>query len=134
MGNDLAVLLAAQSGQLELNFATPLIAYDVFQSAELLANCSDMFRRLCIEGLEVDRKRTKENFEQSFGYATALNPYLGYKEVSLLVKEACRKGVSLKELIVQKGIMGREDLEKVIASAAGPGEADPDILKKVRRV
>src|SRR5512143_1060016 len=133
MGNDHAVALAAGSGQLELNFATPLIAYCMIQSAELLSNGSSMFRRFCIEGMSVDEKRTKENFERTFGYATALNPYLGYKEVSLLVKEAYAGGISLKELIVRKGLMGREDLEKVMATATGPSVVDEEIRKRVRK-
>ncbi|VVC03984.1 Fumarate hydratase class II [Candidatus Bilamarchaeum dharawalense] len=131
IGNDQAIMLAAQSGQLELNFATPLIAHNVFQSAELLANGSAMFRIFCIDGLEVDEETTKNNFEKSFGYATALNPYLGYKEVSLLVKEAYQKKTSLKELILAKGIMNRNDLEKIIATATGPCEVDREIKKRL---
>jgi aspartate ammonia-lyase len=132
MANDQAVLLAAQSGQLELNFGTPLIAHNLLQSERLLANCSSMLR-ICIEGLKVDEKRTKENFEKSFGYATALNPYLGYKEVSLLVREALESGISLKELILKKGIMDKKDLEKVIATATGPGEVDEKIANKIKK-
>jgi aspartate ammonia-lyase len=131
-GNDHAVELAAASGQLELNFATPLIARCLFQSAELLSASSAMFRK-CIEGLKVDEERTRENFERSFGYATALNPYLGYKEVSLLVKEAYRKGVSLKELILEKRLMEKEDLEKVMATAIGPSAVEKGILRKMKR-
>jgi aspartate ammonia-lyase len=122
IGNDYAVMMAVQSGQLELNFATPLIAYNLFQSAELLANGSSMFRRFCIEGLEVDLERTKENFERSFGYATAFNPYLGYKEVSLLVKEAYAKKISLKQLIIDKKLMKKDEIERIIATATGPSE------------
>ncbi len=133
MANDFAVLLAAQSGQLELNFATPLIAHNLLQSEELLANASAMFRKSCIDGLKVDRKRTAENFERSFGYATALNPYLGYKEVSLLVKEAYASGTTLRELILKKGIMTKEDLEKIIKSASGPSEVDAAIMKRVKK-
>ncbi len=133
MGNDQSVSLAAQSGQLELNFATPLIAYDIFQSAELLARSSSMFRTSCIEGMSVDEGRTRENFERSFGYATALNPYLGYKQVSLLVKEAYGEGISLRELVAKKGLMGREDLEKVISTATGPSVVDKEILKRVKK-
>jgi aspartate ammonia-lyase len=132
IGNDYALLMAVQSGQLELNFATPIIAYDIFQSAELLANGSRMFREFCIDGLQVDERKTRENFERSFGYSTAFNPYLGYKKVSLLVKEAYEKGVPLKDLIVQKGIMCRPDVEKIISSAIGPSEIDPKILSIVR--
>jgi aspartate ammonia-lyase len=134
MGNDYAVMLAAQSGQLELNFATPLIAHGLFQSAELLTNCSGMFREHCIEGLKVDKEKTKENFERSFGYATALNSYLGYKEVSMLVKEAYQKKMGLKELILQKGMMGKEDLERIVASATGPSLLDDRIKKKIHSI
>jgi aspartate ammonia-lyase len=132
MANDHAVLLAAEAGQLELNFGTPLIAHNLLQSERLLANCSTMLAG-CIEGLKVDEKRAGENFEKSFGYATALNPYLGYKEVSLLVREALGGGMSLKELILKKGIMDKKDLEKVIAGALGPGEVNKEILKRVKK-
>ncbi|MFH1520222.1 MAG: aspartate ammonia-lyase [Candidatus Micrarchaeota archaeon] len=129
IGNDHTIMLAAQSGQLELNFATPLIAHNIFQSAELLANGSNMFRVFCIDDLVVDEETTAKNFERSFGYATALNPYLGYKEVSILVKEAYAKKITLKELILQKGILSRTDLEKIIATATGPSEVDKEIKK-----
>jgi aspartate ammonia-lyase len=130
MADDFAVMLAAQSGQLELNFATPLIAHNILRSEELLSNCSLMFRKLCIEGIKVDKARAADNLERSFAYATALNPYLGYPAVSKLVKEAYEKGISLKELVLAKGLMGKEDLEKVIRSARGPAEVDREILKK----
>jgi aspartate ammonia-lyase len=133
MGNDQAVTLAAQSGQLELNFGTPLIAHNILQSERLLTNCSKMFREHCIEGMKIDKARVSENFERSFGYATALNPYLGYKEVSLLVREALAKKTTLKQLIVQKKIMSESDLEKIISKATGPCEVDKEILKKVRK-
>ena len=133
MANDYAILLAARSGQFELNFGTPLIAHNILQSEELLANASSMFRRFCIDGMEVDMARTAENFSRSFGYATAFNPYLGYKEVSLLVKEAYSAGVPLRELIVKKGLMTGDDVEKVIRSATGPSEVDPEIVKRVKK-
>ncbi len=132
MANDMAVLLASQSGQLELNFGAPLIAHDILQSEELLTESASMFRIHCIEGIAVDEKRAKENLDRSFGYATALIPYLGYKEVSLLVREALGKGMSLKGLIIQKGVMGKDDLEKVVSGASGPTEVDSGILKRVR--
>ena len=129
IGNDQVVMLGAQSGQLELNFCAPLVAHNIIQSEELLTNGSAMFLE-CIEGLKVDEKRTKENFNKTFGYATALNPYLGYKEVSLLVTEAYQKGKSLKDLILEKGILSKDDLEKIIASAKGPALVDKEIRIK----
>ena len=132
MANDMAVLLAAQSGQLELNFGAPLIAHNILQSEELLTGSASMFRKHCIDGIEVDGKRAKDNLDRSFGYATALIPYLGYKEVSLLVREALGSGMSLKELVLKRGAMGKDDLEKVVSSASGPTEVDAGILKRAR--
>jgi aspartate ammonia-lyase len=129
--NDQAVLLAAQSGQLELNFMAPLAAHNILQSEELLANGTMMFTE-CVEGMEVDAGNTSKNFNRTFGYATALNPYLGYKEVSMLVTEAYKKGVSLKDLILEKGMMERDDLDKVIATARGPALVDEEIRKKIK--
>ncbi len=131
VANDQAVLLGAQSGQLELNFCAPLIAHNIIQSQELLTSCNKMFRE-CIDGIKIDEKQTKENFDRTFGYATALNPYLGYSKVSKLVSEAYREGVTLKELVVQKGIMSNEDLEQIIATANGPSEIDPKIKERIK--
>lgn len=131
IANDQAVMLGAQSGQLELNFAAPLIAHNIIQSEELLANCSSMFRE-CIEGTKVDKKKAEENFGRTFGYATALNPYLGYSRVSKLVAEAYSKGGNLKDLIVEKGIMSREDLEQVISTAKGPAEVNKEIKGRIK--
>ncbi len=131
--NDQAVLLAAQSGQLELNFMAPLATHNILQSEELLANCTRMFRE-CIDGTKVDVESAAKNFNKTFGYATALNPYLGYKEVSVLVTEAYEKGVGLKDLILEKGIMEKDDLEKIIATAKGPAHVDEEIKKKIKTV
>jgi aspartate ammonia-lyase len=132
IANDQAIMLGAHSGQLELNFATPLIAHNLLQSEELLANGAEMFRVDCIEGMNVDEKNTEENFARTFGYATALNPYLGYSLVSKLVTEAYGKGVSLRDLVIERGIMGKEDLEKVISTAKGPALVDEGILGRVK--
>ena len=133
MANDLAVLLGAQSSQLELNFGAPLIAHNTLQSEDLLSRCSSMFRRYCIDGMEADVKRSEEVFERTFGYATALNTYLGYKEVSSLVREALGKGVTLRQLILDKGIMGKAELDMVMKSAMGPSEPDKSLMRKLGR-
>ncbi len=115
MGNDRAIELAANSGQLELNFMTPLIAHNLLQSIELLSNCSKMFRERCIDGLRVDEARVKGNLEKSFAYATALNPYLGYSVVSKLVVEAYKQGIPLKTLVLEKKLMSEKELEKILS-------------------
>jgi len=74
MGNDHAVSLAAEAGQLELNVMTPLIAYDLLWSIELLTNTVRMFRVSCIEGMMVDEKRCAELLENSHALQRFLIP------------------------------------------------------------
>jgi len=134
MANDQAVMLSAQSGQLELNFCTPLIAHNLLQSMDLLRHGSEMFRVECVDGLKVDEKRVKELFEKSFAYATALNPYLGYSKVSKLVTEAYEKGIPLKQLILDKKILTKDELEIILSTenTTGPAMVDAELVKKIK--
>jgi aspartate ammonia-lyase len=133
IANNQAVLLGAHSGQMELNVAAPVIAYSIFQSEELLANGARMFRLDCVEEMKVDGKRSEENFHRTFGYGTALNPYLGYSMVSRLITEAYGRGITLKELIIEKGIMDEADLEKIISTAKGPSFVDKGIKERLKK-
>lgn len=133
MANDQAILMAANSSQLELNFMTPLIAHNLLNGIELLTATTKMFREKCIDGLKVDEKKVNAHFDNSFVYATALNPYLGYSVVSKLVTEAYKKGVSLRTLILEKKIIGESDLDKIISTATGPSEVDRELLKRIKK-
>ena len=114
-GNDLTVSLAARGGQLELNVMTPVIGHKLVNSLRLLINCSRMFREKCIDGLQVDKHKCEKYFNESFSYATALNPHLGYSVVSKLVVEAYKEKIPLKELIVKKGLLSEQELEKILS-------------------
>jgi len=132
-GNDLVVEHAVNSSQLQLNFFAPVIGHNLIESTKLLTNCSKMFNEKCIVDLKIDEKRVKENFENSFAYATALNPYLGYSVVSKLVTEAYKKGVSLKKLVLEKGLLEEKDLDTIIQSAKGPSEVDKKLIDKLKK-
>jgi aspartate ammonia-lyase len=132
-GNDRATELAVQSGQLELNWGTPLIGNSLLQSMELLGNSSDMLRVKCVQGMKVNRKRAAELLDKSFAYATAFNPYLGYSLVSKLVTESNSTGVPLRELILKKGLMEKKDIDAIIASASGPSLTDRGIKNRISR-
>jgi len=132
-GNDRAIELAAQSGQFELNWGTPLIAHNLLGSLELLKNGIMVLRTECIDGLKVDEKRVKELLDDSFAYATAFNPYLGYSKVSKLVTEAYGKGIPLRQLILEKGMMEESDIERIIAQSAGPSEVDEKLKERMKK-
>src|SRR5659263_308935 len=113
-GNDHAVAMAAEAGQLELNVMTPLIAFDLLWSIELLANTMKMFREDCISGMIVDEKRCNEFIENSHALATVLNPYIGYDNVAQLVKTALSENKSLKQVLIEGNIIPQKYLEEIL--------------------
>ena len=113
-GNDHAVEAAAEAGQLELNVMTPLIAFDLLWSIELLSNTIRMFREDCISGMIVDEKRCNELLENSHALATVLNPYIGYDMVARLVKTALSENKSLKQVLVEEDIIPPKYLNDIL--------------------
>jgi aspartate ammonia-lyase len=114
MGNDHAVALAAEAGQMELNVMTPLIAFDLLWSIELLTNTTRMLREFCASGIVVDEKRCSELLEKSHALATVLNPYIGYDKVADLVKTALSENKSLRQVLVEKDIIPEKYLNEIL--------------------
>jgi len=114
VGNDTAVALAVQAGQLELNVFMPVMAHNVLGSLEILKNFLPVFTEKCIRGLEADEARCRAYFESSVGLATILNSSLGYAKAAQVAKEAAATGKSLRELILEKKLMTEEDLARAL--------------------
>ena len=132
-GNDHAVAMAAEAGQLELNVMTPLIAFDLLWSIGLLTNTMKMFREDCISGMIVDEKRCNELIEQSHALATVLNPYIGYDKVAQLVKTALLENKSLKQVLIEKDIIPQEYLDEILDAMkmTEPRTVDKKIINEI---
>lgn len=115
MGNDQVITMAAASGQLELNAFMPLIAHNLLQSLEILINAADIFSQKCIRGITADAGRCRSWLEGSHGFVTALVPYLGYRRAAELVEKSLEERIDLRELVVNTGLLGTEDLEKILS-------------------
>jgi aspartate ammonia-lyase len=115
IGNDLGVAWAASAGQLELNVMMPMIAYDTLESIEMLANVTRLFAEFCVNGITVDRERCELLMEQSSALATPLAPYLGYALAADISKEAVRSGKTIRELVLEKGIFTKEELDQILS-------------------
>ncbi len=113
VGNDLTVSLAAQAGQLELNVMTPVIMHNMLFSIQLLTNFLPVFRKKCIEGIRVDEQRCKGYLEKNPALATFLSLKIGYLEASKIAKQALDEGKSVKEVALEKGLLKREELERL---------------------
>jgi fumarate hydratase class II len=114
MGNDTAVSCAVQASQLELNVMMPLIAHNILFSVEILSNGLKAFTDKCVAGIEADEKRCREYAEATLATATALNPIVGYAYAADVSKEALKSGKSVKQVVVEKGILSRENADRVL--------------------
>jgi aspartate ammonia-lyase len=115
IGNDLTVTMAAEAGQLELNAMEPVIAYSLFTSLDMLGRACRTLVMRCILGITANREHCREMVENSIGLVTALNPILGYEKASQIAEEALRTGKSVVEIVLEKGYLNREELEKVLS-------------------
>ncbi len=118
LGNDLTISLAAQAGQLELNVMMPVISFNLLQSMEILANDISLLTDRCVKGITVNRERCKEYAEKSVGLATILNPSIGYEAAAAVAKESAATGKSLREIIVARGILTAEVVDKILDPTA----------------
>jgi aspartate ammonia-lyase len=111
IGNDVAVTMAAEAGQLELNVMEPLIAYNLFSSIDILGRACQTLGERCIRGITANREVCRQNVENSIGLVTALNPLLGYEKSSEIAKEALETGDSVYEIVLAKGYLSQEELD-----------------------
>ena len=114
MGYDSAIALAAQAGQLELNVMMPLIAYNLIHSIEILGNTLSALTQKCLTGITARRDRCLDYAEGSLALVTALNPHIGYLNAAAVAKESLETGKSLRQIVLDKGLMSAEDLAKVL--------------------
>lgn len=117
MGCDQAVMLASQAGQLELNVMMPLIAFNLLFSLDLLKNCVQKFTESCIDGIEANEERCRRYLENSLGLVTVLAPYIGYNAAAEVAKESVATGRSIREIVLARGLMPEEELERVMRPA-----------------
>ncbi len=114
MGYDSAIALAAQGGQLELNVMMPLIAYNLIHSIEILGHAIGALSEFCLQGITCDRSRCEQYAEGSLALVTALNPHIGYLNAAAVAKESLETGKSLRQIVLERGLMTSEQLAEVL--------------------
>ena len=114
IGNDTTVCFAAEAGQLELNVMEPIITASLFESLTWLKNVIETLTEECVLGITVNKERCYEMVKNSIGIVTALNPIIGYKKSSKVAKEAHATGRSVYDIVIEQGLMSKEDLDKAL--------------------
>ena len=122
IGNDLAVTLAAEAGQLQLNVMEPVITYSILEAQHLLSQASKTLKDNCIVGITANIEHCKSLVLGSVGIVTALNPYIGYDKSTEIALEALRTGHDLSSIILEKQLLTKEQLDIALSQSSLLGE------------
>jgi aspartate ammonia-lyase len=114
VGNDAAVALAVQAGQLELNVMMPTMSYSVLQSITIMANMLRVFNERCIAGLTANPSRCDFYAQSTVSLATALNPYIGYAKAAEIVKESVATGRSIIDIAREKKLLTEKEIAEIL--------------------
>ena len=117
MGNDVCVTMASEAAQMELNAMEPVTAQCAFESVDLLCNGFDTLRIRCVDGITANVDKCRADVHNSISVVTALNPVIGYKNSTKIAKEAMATGRSVYDLVLEHGILSKEDLDTILSPA-----------------
>lgn len=123
MGNVHTVTICGQHGNFELNVMMPILVFSLLESITILASSLDAFRTRCLEGIEANRDRCRELLERNPSIATALNRAIGYDAASKVAKKAAAERKSVRDVVLEEGILSEEELNDVldVRSMTEPG-------------
>ena len=114
IGNDVTIAAAAEAGQLELNVMMPLIAQNLFLTLVILTSASRVLAERCVDGIVPDQAMCAYWLDRSPALVTALAPKIGYAEAAKLAKEAVERNLSVRELLIEKGVLKGKELDEVL--------------------
>lgn len=114
IGNDQTVMMAAQAGQLELNVMMPIIAHNLFEMMHVMIGAVNAFTTKCVVGLKANPEKANGWLAKNAILVTALNPVIGYLNGAAIAKEAMASNRTIKEVVVEKGLLSAEEAEKLL--------------------
>lgn len=115
IGNELCVTMAGEAAQMELNAMEPIMAQCDFESVDIMINGFETLRTRCVEGIVPNPEKCLNDVHLSISVVTALNPVIGYKNSTKIAKEALETGKSVYDLVLEHGILTKEELDTVLA-------------------
>lgn len=114
IGNDLTVTFAAEAGQLQLNVMEPVMAHAIMENIQFLCNAMETLTEKCIKGITANKEVCLNMVKNSIGIVTALNPYIGYKNSTMIAKEALETGKSVYDLVLERQLLSQEKLDEIL--------------------
>jgi aspartate ammonia-lyase len=117
IGNDLTITMASEAAQLELNVMEPVLVHSLVESSLWLKRAFDTLRVECIDGITANADHCRYLVEHSVGIVTALKPFIGYTNSTEIAKEALESGCSVYQLVLDKQLLTKEQLDKILDPA-----------------
>ena len=114
IGNDAAIVVGGQSGNLELNVMIPVMAHNLLESIRILSTASEEFAARCVRGITANEARCLRNAESTAALATALAPVIGYDKAAELAKRSLAEERTLKELVLEEALVDPADLDRIL--------------------
>jgi fumarate hydratase class II len=114
VGNDATITLGGLAGNFELNVMMPVMAHNLLQSIDLLANVVGQFNERCLQGLVADRQRCEALIEESLAMCTALAPVIGYDRAAAIAKQAHETGKTVRQVALAEKVLPEEELNQLL--------------------
>ena len=121
IGSDVTVTMAAEAGQLQLNPFEPIIAFELLRTLSSLGNACTVLRERCVDGITANPERMRRFVETSVGIVTALVPELGFARCTEIATEALASGRGVYELVLERGWMTKDALDRALNPRAMVG-------------
>jgi len=114
IGNHTGITMAGSHGHFELNVFKPLIAHNILQSIDLIADSTKNFAYYCVKGIKANKKKIKEHLDNSLMLVTALAPHIGYDNAAKIAKVALKNNTTLKHETIKTGLVNEKDYERIV--------------------
>ena len=114
VGADATVCAAAEAGQLQLNAFEPIMASSILQSLMWMTKACRTLRENCVEGITANEERLSAQVASSVGVVTALTPWIGYRKAAELAHRALETHRTIRELVLEEGLMDEVELDKAL--------------------
>jgi aspartate ammonia-lyase len=118
IGNDTAIVAAAQAGQLELNVMMPVIAFNLLMSLTIVNSALVALRTRCVDGLTANEAQCRWYAEHSVSLVTVLSPRIGYARAAELAKQAISSGRTIREQMIESGEFSGEEVDRLLDARA----------------
>ncbi len=114
IGNHNGITMAGSHGHFELNVFKPLIAHNILQSIDLIADSTRNFSLYCVKGIKANKKKIQEHLDNSLMLVTALAPHIGYDKAAKIAKTALKNNTTLKFEALKSGLINEKDYNRIV--------------------